>query len=146
MINSVDNQATNPTTTSHSGLDPESSEISKIKLGISKFRAVILLVTAYLLFYSSSKLGFDLGDKFGYYVMYENFGQPRDLYPFLFATVMVLTGYLFSVFAIIITFIFMHQIGRRLKIAVGKPTFYGFLLYLLTVLRVIILDNLNKGR
>lgn len=104
---------------------------------------LILIILSATLFWSLTNLGYKVGEDFGFGQMLYNFGEPRDLYPVLFALVSVFTGIFFSVLGIILTLLFMHQIGRRLKIAVGKPTFYGFLLYLLTVLRVIILDNLN---
>src|SRR3989339_594140 len=98
---------------------------------------LLLTILSALLFWILSNIGYKVGVDFGLYQMYYNFGEPRDLYPVLFALVMVFTGYFIGFLGLIITAILMHQIGRRLKVSVGKPTFYGFLLYLLTVLRVI---------
>lgn len=110
----------------------------------SKHSGIALTVVSAIFFWLLSNIGYTVGYEFGLAQMYLFFGRPRDLYPILFSLVMVFTGYLLGLIGLVITLFLMHQIGRRFKVAVGKPTFYGFLLYLLTVLRVIILDNLNK--
>lgn len=74
--------------------------------------------------------------------MWENFGEPRDLYPFLYATVMFFLAVGFGIGGVTVTFLAMHWLGRRLKIEVGKATLYGFLLYLLTLLILIL--NYNR--
>ncbi|MEK7611638.1 MAG: hypothetical protein AAB486_04705 [Patescibacteria group bacterium] len=102
----------------------------------------LLTVLATTLFWSISLLGYKIGEDFGFEQMLFNFGEPRDLYPVLFALVSVFTGLLFSVMGVVITLLAMHQVGRRFKVAVGKPTFYGFLLYLLTLLIIIL--NFNR--
>ncbi len=107
---------------------------------------ILLTLVSFSLFYFLSHLAFNLGADFGEFVMQENFGPPTDLYPILFGTVMFFTAVLFGLCGLIITVIFMHQLGRRFKISVGKLTLYGFLLYLLTIVRIIIIDNLNKVR
>ena len=103
---------------------------------------LILTVVSAVLFWTLSNIGYKVGVDFGLTQMYHNFGEPRDLYPVLFSLVMVFTGYFIGFLGIIITCILMHQIGRRTKVAVGKPTFYGFLLYLLTLLIIIL--NFNR--
>ena len=103
---------------------------------------LILILISFLLFHLLSNFGYNLGGDFGLLVMQENFGSPNDLYQFLFGMVMYFTAILFGMCGIFITAILMHQVGRRFKVAVGKPTFYGFLLYLLTLLIIIL--NFNR--
>lgn len=73
--------------------------------------------------------------------MRENFGDPYGEQVFFFGLVTALFEVTLFFFGIPLTMIIMHQLGRRLKLAVGKPTLYGFLLYLLTLLILIINYN-----
>ena len=106
------------------------------------FISIGLTVTALTLFYFLSNLGYKIGGDFGYFLMYENFGPPQDLYQFLFGIVMYFTACLFGLLGLLAAYMTLHQLGRRLKWPVAAPTRWGFFLYLLTVLRQILLDNL----
>ena len=101
----------------------------------------IITVISWGLFLIFSFTGFFAGREISYLVLLDNFGEPNGEYIFSFAIIMFFFSTALFIIGIFTTFIAMHWLGKRLKISVARPAFYGFLLYLLTLLTVILLYN-----
>ena len=110
-------------------------------IALNKVHSLLIILISLILFYLFSFIGFFIGREYSYSIMLESFGEPAGEQVFFFALVIGLSEILLALLSIPITFIAMHWLGKRLKISVAKPAFYGFLLYLLTLLTVILLYN-----
>lgn len=74
--------------------------------------------------------------------MIYNFGEPRDLYPVLYAYTMLFTGYLFALLGVVVVIVFMHQLGKKLSLSVLRPTLFGLFLYItFTTISVLIYNQ-----